>query len=250
MEKIRVSKNCHTWFQSVNWEQVSVYPLRPQNPCLHLHQCRRLCSIPGSGIFPGEGNGNPLPSSCLDATMDSEEPLRQVITGQGMRGGDRHGGHRASESVGSNPSPWDHSAHPTHPVIYPHGELEPAANEGRRMKGKTTSSPWNKPQPEQGDDITWLKKGRSHAAPVIWRLLNESGTPSRGCCLPGASAEEAEGARGSENGDLRTLGGRPSARASSGPAALVQRWPPRSDFQLLIFKKLRGWATILRPGKC
>ena len=222
--------------RSVNWEPVSVYPLRPQNPHLHLHQCRRLCSIPGSGIFPGEGNGNPLPSSCLDATMDSEGPLRQVITGQGMRGGDRRGGHRASESVGSNPSPWDRSAHPTHSVIYPHRELEPGANEGRRMKGKTTSSPWNKPQPEQGDDITWLKKGRSHAAPVIWWLLNESGTPSRGCCRPGASAEEAEGAGGSENGDLRPLGGRPSApglqRAGRpGPALTPALWLSAPDLQ-------------------
>ena len=27
-------------------------------------------SIPGSGRSPGEGNGNPLPQSCLDNPMD------------------------------------------------------------------------------------------------------------------------------------------------------------------------------------
>ena len=27
-------------------------------------------SIPGSGIFPGEGNGNPLQYSCLENPMD------------------------------------------------------------------------------------------------------------------------------------------------------------------------------------
>ena len=31
-----------------------------------------LGSIPGSGRFPGEGNGNPLQYSCLENPMDSE----------------------------------------------------------------------------------------------------------------------------------------------------------------------------------
>ena len=30
--------------------------------------------IPGSGRFPGEGNGNPLQYSCLENPMDREEP--------------------------------------------------------------------------------------------------------------------------------------------------------------------------------
>ena len=29
-------------------------------------------SIPGSGRFPGEGNGNPLQHSCLENPMDRE----------------------------------------------------------------------------------------------------------------------------------------------------------------------------------
>ena len=29
-------------------------------------------SIPGSGRFPGEGNGNPLQYSCLENPMDGE----------------------------------------------------------------------------------------------------------------------------------------------------------------------------------
>ena len=31
---------------------------------------RDLGSIPGSGRFPGEGNGNPLQSSCMENSMD------------------------------------------------------------------------------------------------------------------------------------------------------------------------------------
>ena len=34
---------------------------------------RDAVSIPGSGIFPGEGNGNPLQCSCLEILW-SEEP--------------------------------------------------------------------------------------------------------------------------------------------------------------------------------
>ena len=32
---------------------------------------RELVSIPGSGRYPGEGNGNPLQYSCLENPMDS-----------------------------------------------------------------------------------------------------------------------------------------------------------------------------------
>ena len=33
---------------------------------------RDMGSIPGSGRFPGEGNGNPLQYSCLENPMDRE----------------------------------------------------------------------------------------------------------------------------------------------------------------------------------
>ena len=33
---------------------------------------RDLGSIPGSGRYPGEGNGNPLEFSCLENPMDRE----------------------------------------------------------------------------------------------------------------------------------------------------------------------------------
>ena len=33
-----------------------------------------LGSIPGSGRSPGEGNGNPFQYSCLENSMDREEP--------------------------------------------------------------------------------------------------------------------------------------------------------------------------------
>ena len=42
-----------------------------------------LCLIPGLGIFPGEGNGNPLQYSCLENPMDREAWQAEV-----------HGGHK------------------------------------------------------------------------------------------------------------------------------------------------------------
>ena len=52
------------------------------NPLLGLSQCLRwkesACnpgdpgSVPGSGRFSGEGNGNPLQYSCLENAMDRE----------------------------------------------------------------------------------------------------------------------------------------------------------------------------------
>ena len=50
-----------------------------------VYSVRHLGSIPGLGRFPGEGNGNPLPYSCLENPMDgggwgrlneAVEPLR------------------------------------------------------------------------------------------------------------------------------------------------------------------------------
>ena len=38
-------------------------------------------SIPRSGRSPGEGNGNPLQYSCLENSMDREEPGRLQSTG-------------------------------------------------------------------------------------------------------------------------------------------------------------------------
>ena len=35
-----------------------------------LYNAEDLGSIPGSGRFPGEGNGNPLQYSCLENPMD------------------------------------------------------------------------------------------------------------------------------------------------------------------------------------
>ena len=36
----------------------------------HVGDERDVGSIPGSGRCPGEGNGNPLQSSCLEYSMD------------------------------------------------------------------------------------------------------------------------------------------------------------------------------------
>ena len=40
-----------------------------------------LGMIPGLGISPGGGNGNPLQYSCLENPMDREEPGRLQSTG-------------------------------------------------------------------------------------------------------------------------------------------------------------------------
>ena len=41
-----------------------------KNPPANAGDARDLGSIPGSGRFPGEGNGNPLQYSCLENSMD------------------------------------------------------------------------------------------------------------------------------------------------------------------------------------
>ena len=41
-----------------------------KNPFANAGDVRDLGLIPGSGRFPGEGNGNPLEYSCLENPMD------------------------------------------------------------------------------------------------------------------------------------------------------------------------------------
>ena len=41
-----------------------------KNPLANAGDKRDVGSIPGSGRFPGEGQGNPLQYSCLDNPMD------------------------------------------------------------------------------------------------------------------------------------------------------------------------------------
>ena len=40
-------------------------------------------SIPGSGRYPGEGNGNPLQYSCLENPMEGRAKLRMTRDGKG-----------------------------------------------------------------------------------------------------------------------------------------------------------------------
>ena len=42
-------------------------------------------SIPGSGRYPGEGDGNPLQSSCLENPMDEEPGGRYSMESQRVR---------------------------------------------------------------------------------------------------------------------------------------------------------------------
>ena len=43
-----------------------------KNPPANAGDARDVGSIPGSGRFPGKGNGNPLHYSCLENPMDRE----------------------------------------------------------------------------------------------------------------------------------------------------------------------------------
>ena len=42
-----------------------------KNPPANAGELRDMGSIPGSGRYPGEGNGHPLQYSCLENPMDS-----------------------------------------------------------------------------------------------------------------------------------------------------------------------------------
>ena len=46
-----------------------------KNPPAKAGDTRYMGLIPGSGRSPGEGDGNPLQFSCLENSMDIEEPV-------------------------------------------------------------------------------------------------------------------------------------------------------------------------------
>ena len=48
---------------------------------LSVYNAGDLGSIPGSGRFPGEGNGNPLQYSCLESRMGGGAWCRLLSTG-------------------------------------------------------------------------------------------------------------------------------------------------------------------------
>ena len=57
------------------WDQIAQYKGFPsasvvKNPPADAGDARDVCSIPGSGRPPGEGNGNPLQYSCLGNPLD------------------------------------------------------------------------------------------------------------------------------------------------------------------------------------
>ena len=51
-------------------EEASQMVLAVKNPPANAGDVRNSSSIPGSGISPGVGNGNPLQYSCLWDSMD------------------------------------------------------------------------------------------------------------------------------------------------------------------------------------
>ena len=52
-----------------------------KNPPANAGDTRDMGLIPGSGRFPGEGNGSPLQYSCLENSMDRGAWL---VTGHGI----------------------------------------------------------------------------------------------------------------------------------------------------------------------
>ena len=42
-----------------------------KNPPTNVGEARDMCSIPGSGISPGGGHGDPLQYSCLEISKDT-----------------------------------------------------------------------------------------------------------------------------------------------------------------------------------
>ena len=56
-----------------------------------------LGSIPGSGRFPGEGNGNPLQYSCLENPMDGGAWCRLLSMGSEPGAGYCPWGHKESD---------------------------------------------------------------------------------------------------------------------------------------------------------
>ena len=70
---IFISLIMHLWasfhvFVTYLWASQVV--LAVQNPWANAGDIRDTGSAPGSGRFPGEGNGNPLQHSCLETSMD------------------------------------------------------------------------------------------------------------------------------------------------------------------------------------
>ena len=56
-----------------------------KNPPAYAGDAGDMGSIPGSGRFPGEGNGNPLQYSCLENPVDRgawRAKVDRVIKGQ------------------------------------------------------------------------------------------------------------------------------------------------------------------------
>ena len=69
MTFIRVSFNNKFLFISIPY--ISDFPCGSDSKA-SVYNVGDLGSIPGSGRFPGEGNGNPLQYSCLENPMDGE----------------------------------------------------------------------------------------------------------------------------------------------------------------------------------
>ena len=77
---------CQTHFRSIYvFIGASQVALEVKNPTANAGDIRDSDLIPGSGMSPGEGNGNPLQYSCLENPMDrgaGRAPVHRVTQSQ------------------------------------------------------------------------------------------------------------------------------------------------------------------------
>ena len=71
--------------RGIEMEKLQLYSLKDfpggSDGKASVYNAGDLGSIPGSGRFPGEGNGNPLQYSCLENPMDGGAWCRLLSTG-------------------------------------------------------------------------------------------------------------------------------------------------------------------------
>ena len=78
--------------RGIEMEKLQLYSLKDfpggSDSKASVYNAGDLGSIPGSGRFPGEGNGNPLQYSCLENPMDGGVWCRLLSTGSQRVGRD------------------------------------------------------------------------------------------------------------------------------------------------------------------
>ena len=88
----------YSWVGTIPWKRDRL-PTGGSDSKASVYNAGDLGSIPGSGRFPGEGNGNPLQYSCLENPMDGGAWFRQLSMGS------QRVGHNWVTSLSLSPTP-------------------------------------------------------------------------------------------------------------------------------------------------